>query len=178
MNGPFQKHFPRKKVVSISRNYSYYKWFWVVMAIVLFILLLMGPLKRLSESSDLRLAAKAGELNLQDYDWENRPSLRLNGEWELYWHRLLTPEQLPVPAQLFEPPKLVKLPAHWNSHSLPTIVGLSGKGYATYRLNVTLDPSSRVFALQIPYIRTAYKVWINGELMAEVGKVGSDEASS
>ncbi|MEK8130683.1 ATP-binding protein [Paenibacillus filicis] len=147
------------------------------MAIVLFILLFVGPLKYFSTPSDLRLTAKAGELDLQGYDWEQRPSIRLNGEWELYWRRLLTPEQLPVPAQLSGPPNLVKLPAHWNNHSLPS-EEKSGKGFATYRLNVALDPSTRMFALQIPYIRTAYKVWINGVLMAEVGKVGSDLASS
>ena len=35
-------------------------------------------------------AAKAGVLDLSGWDFEKNGMVRLGGEWEFYWHRLLT----------------------------------------------------------------------------------------
>ncbi|WP_235941292.1 sensor histidine kinase [Paenibacillus puerhi] len=147
------------------------------MAIVLFTLVVALPAKRMAEPLAPALPAGLGELDLQGYDWEQQPGVRLNGEWKLYRHRLLTPEELRGLSAPEGQSEFVKLPARWDSPGRMT-GALPGSGAATYHLSVKLDASSRTFALQIPYIRTAYKIWVNGELRAEAAsKAGSGQSS-
>jgi signal transduction histidine kinase len=54
---------------------------------------------------------------------------------------------------------------------------ITGQGYATYRLRVLLPPVETM-AIKILDQRTAYRIYINGELLSEVGKVGKSKEES
>ncbi len=137
-----------------------------------------------SESaSAARPAAVLGTLDLSGHDLSSEV-IPLRGEWEFYWGRLLTPDELRgsnPPA----PDGYISVPGAWNGFSLGGET-LSGRGYATYRLVVRLgtedagpvpspggaSSNTANHALYIPWTFTAYKLWINGVPAASNGKVG------
>lgn len=119
--------------------------------------------------------ANRGELSLSAYDWANGPSVRLNGEWEFYWNALLTPAQLHAPDR--PEPSYIQVPGGWNGMAVNGGEA-SGRGYATYRVKAALDAQPRTYALKMPYVHTAYTVWVNGKLLAKVGQVGTDASGS
>ncbi|MCR8636056.1 sensor histidine kinase [Paenibacillus radicis (ex Xue et al. 2023)] len=122
--------------------------------------------------------AVRGELDLRGWDFNKDGNAVLYGEWGFYWSNLLQPEQ----ALLTEPisgeaKHWLRMPHYWNAYRMGDRM-LSGSGYATFLLKVSIDPSSRVLAMEIPAILTAFKVWVNGEMLGEAGKVGMNAETS
>lgn len=117
--------------------------------------------------------AKAGILDLSKYDLSKEAFVPLEGEWEFYPQKLLNPRK-----DKFDKPVFSTIPNSWNNHKV------NGKemgafGYATYRLSILLNEShSKILSLKIPYLRTAYKMWINGKKMVTNGHVGKNRSSS
>ena len=120
--------------------------------------------------------AEAGILNLEGWAVEDRGALGLDGAWEFYWHRLLTPADFarhatPVGREWGAIPQTWTRYQH-EGRPLP------GDGYATFRLTIR-DPGARgVRGLYLPPIRTAYRLWVNGELTAANGVVGTARDST
>ncbi|SDE63316.1 Signal transduction histidine kinase [Paenibacillus sp. UNCCL117] len=100
----------------------------------------------------------------------------LSGPWMFYWERLLAPEDFNSLESDPGAAAAVMLPHTWGSSSSGTAP--SSKGYGTYRILVNLAPEKEhaVQGLYIPAAATAYRLWINGELKAENGKVGTSRA--
>ncbi|AEI46178.1 ATP-binding protein [Paenibacillus mucilaginosus] len=168
----------RRKVVPILKNYFYYKGFLSFFTIVLLILLGTGCGAADPGPPAGGPRAENGILRLEGHRFDRDGNVRLEGEWFFYWRRLLTPLELLSPsADTLKAVQTLELPGFWNGR---TVNGeeLGGSGYATYRLKVKLDDPVNHLALYVPSVRTAYKVWVNGELMAEVGSIGMDLQSS
>ncbi|WP_165842325.1 7TM diverse intracellular signaling domain-containing protein [Paenibacillus xerothermodurans] len=55
---------------------------------------------------------------------------------------------------------------------------MAGSGYATFQLQVLLDPGAKVMALELPTIRSAYVLWINGQPMGGAGRVAASVAAA
>ncbi|MGP0584300.1 sensor histidine kinase [Paenibacillus timonensis] len=72
----------------------------------------------------------------------------------------------------------IRIPSSWRGYRLDD-QQLNGTGFATYRLVIQLSEQDRNerLALRLPTIFHAYKLWANGELLAEVGVVGQDKRS-
>lgn len=72
--------------------------------------------------------------------------------------------------------RYIDIPGSWLGYSLDGHV-LNGEGFATYRLVISLGEQDRNerLALRLPSIFHAYKLWVNGALLAEVGVVGRDK---
>lgn len=102
----------------------------------------------------------------------------LRGEWEFYWEQLLTPADFQDGRS---PPNkhLIHLPRSWKGYVWEG-QALPSDGYATFRLILKLHPQDvgRQIALRMPTIFHAYKLWIDGHLLAEVGQVGTDKDST
>jgi|GEM_PF-1090025 len=123
--------------------------------------------------------AQAGVLDLSGHDPASE-IIPLSGEWEFYWNRLLEPRDF-RDALAPEPDAYVRVPGSWKGY---TIGGdkLGGLGYGTYRLVLRL-PEGRnsagapaPFALYIPWVFTAYTLWIDGALAASNGTVSASPA--
>lgn len=114
--------------------------------------------------------AKGGLLEFGDWDFIGDGPLGLDGEWEFYWGQLLEPKDLP-PRKDTHDVNLINLPRAWNGYIVQD-QKLTGDGYATFRLNITRHDYDTAMALKIPIMCTAYKLWANGELLAENGRVG------
>ena len=109
--------------------------------------------------------AKLGILDLTQLEFKN-DVVSLDGQWEFYWNQFLNPNEVtsnPVT-------EYVSLPSSWNKYSFNENT-YSGDGYATYRLTFITETNKRL-ALKIPRLRTAYKLWVNGELIASAGEIG------
>lgn len=118
--------------------------------------------------------AKNGSINLQQWvPSTSSENIQLDGEWAFYWNELLSPLELENTTKI---PLYVQAPAQWsklniNGQTFPT------KGYATYQLDIQLNEKTlnEPIALQVPSSGSAYKVWVNGELLAQSGTVGTSK---
>jgi diguanylate cyclase (GGDEF)-like protein len=119
--------------------------------------------------------AVAGSLDLSAWDFDTRGPARLDGEWEFYWNRLLEPgdfEAGPALAAATGSRDFITVPGTWNGRNLDG-VRLGGQGYATLRLSVDIGDRSGMWAIKIPFMLTAYKLWVNGVPVAGNGVVGT-----
>jgi serine phosphatase RsbU (regulator of sigma subunit) len=104
-----------------------------------------------------------GKLNLRTWNFEEAPLVALQGEWEFYWGELLGPQQINA---VF--PHYAYIPGAWEEGPMPRF------GHATYSciLELPAYEQAKDFALYLPNLAMAYKVWFNNLLVQEVGKVG------
>ena len=108
--------------------------------------------------------AENGIIDLTKLQFENDIA-KLDGQWEYYPNQLLEPGEIDSGSIN----GYIAVPGTWNKYT--TKEGFSsGDGYATYRMTLITDETKRL-ALKIPRIFTAYKLWVNGELIASAGTV-------
>lgn len=113
--------------------------------------------------------AVKGVLDLRNWDQLSQHTVSLEGEWEFYPHFFYQPEQKNsrLPAENKE---TIQVPGNWNFSNEK----VSTYGYGTYRLRILTDPSKEEFyALHFPEIHSSAAIFINGELFAHSGKVGT-----
>ncbi|MBN1409852.1 MAG: response regulator [Spirochaetales bacterium] len=135
------------------------------------ILVLLGLASSVLCAEGKQPLVRAGFLDLSDYDPEGNVIIKLDGEWEFYWDRLLLPGDFsrdPKPART----GFIQVPGGWTKFKGP--VEIPGYGVATYRLRVKLNPELRLFSIKIPEVLTAYNLWINDTRVAAVGIVSRD----
>jgi hypothetical protein len=121
---------------------------------------------------------KNGILDLNMLSNEEIEITKLEGEWEFYWNQLLTPQDFKN-SQNTLTPQLVKVPKPWTKYSQDN-VNLPFDGFATYRLLVkkNAEETETLYGLKISTIFSNYKLWVNGNLLAEVGTVGENKKDS
>lgn len=115
--------------------------------------------------------ARHGVLDLTGWDLAANGMVRLDGEWEFYWDRLLTHRDFLDGAP--RPDDYFTLPGSWFRYDLNGR-RLDAFGYATYRLVILTRPDRpEKLSLKIPKMSTAYNLYQNGELVASNGRVGT-----
>ncbi|WP_316783969.1 response regulator [Pedobacter frigiditerrae] len=109
--------------------------------------------------------AKKGIIDLRTVSFETK--LALNGEWVFYWNQLINPNVKPNNEGI-----MVDFPKKWNDLSING-KQLPAFGYATYKLTLLLPKSKTAFKIDIPDVYCAYRLYLNGNKVAETGKVGT-----
>ncbi len=119
--------------------------------------------------------AEQGVIDLTQWDFTDGEIAYLDGSWEFYWNKLLVPQDFSTKEK--SPAAFLRVPGDWNN-SPPESGQVSGQGYGTYRLKVKLSNSEllKPKGLYISSVASAYKLWVDGELLAENGKIGTDPA--
>lgn len=130
------------------------------------------PKVAFSQNSDLQY----GQANFSTSELLNKP-FKLNGEWEVYWDTLLSPQDLSTAPKLPNP-EVVDFPRIWN-----TLERFQQSrvcfGTATYRLNIRIDhPTDTLLALFVPDFYSAYQLWVNGVPVARNGTVGNSRSNT
>lgn len=91
--------------------------------------------------------------------------LKLNGEWEFYEGQLIKT----YPNKNLPKCSYVKVPDSWNNYAGSGLIK-NGLGYGSYRMILRKD-KNEYYALMLKDISSCYKLWINNELMNQVGVV-------
>ena len=143
------------------------------MALLLVVVFLLLPYGQAGTADDLR--AENGVLDLRSFDPVTMGPARLDGAWEFYWNRLLTPQDLSANTAP-SPSGLISLPGTWKG-MLVNGEKLGGTGQATLRLRLRLWPGANALTLRLFDIPMAYRLWANGQLVASNGVVGTDADS-
>jgi Signal transduction histidine kinase len=117
--------------------------------------------------------SKDGVLDLRNWDFDKQGIAKLNGQWEFYYDKLLTPEDF---QSKNKPVKtgLLNIPGNFINYIYKG-QPLSGQGYATYRLKVLTNNVEDLYAIKTEYIQTSYKLWVNGKVVTQSGKVGKSK---
>ncbi|MDI4648044.1 sensor histidine kinase [Cohnella hashimotonis] len=124
-----------------------------------------------------KFQSEKGMLDLTQVHVSEHP-IKLNGEWAFYWQELLSPADIRSRMERGEKEnRYIDIPGSWLGYPLDGH-SLRGEGFATFRLVIRLSEQDRNarLALRLPTIFHAYRLWVNGERLAEVGVVGQDKS--
>ncbi len=117
-----------------------------------------------------RIYPENGVLDLKSWKPELEGVLSLSGQWDFYWERFLTYQE--VAAGSTVPDVTVDTPSVWNSYKING-KNLPGFGYGTYLLKVENAPEGKSLALRMPTFSTAYELYINDRLVSSNGRVST-----
>lgn len=107
---------------------------------------------------------KDGLINLEGWQFTNKQTIALNGDWEFYPNQFLKPN-----VDDYEEPELIAVPGNWNQ-SVMDDESMSAQGFGTYRLQIILPHDlDQQYGIYVQDIATASKVYINGKLLAKSG---------
>ncbi|MCW7468804.1 hybrid sensor histidine kinase/response regulator [Leptospira kanakyensis] len=116
------------------------------------------------------LLAKDGVLDARSANFSGE-TINLTGKWEFYWNEFLDPK-----AESPEHKSYLKVGVPWFSQENEDGEDYPSFGFATYRLTVLLPEEDNTsdkepYALLVPVLHSAYKMYLNGELIAENGNI-------
>lgn len=109
--------------------------------------------------------AQNGIIDFENANIETE-NLLLDGTWSFYWNEIIKFGEFD---KYLNKRRVVHVPKSWENYKNE---GLSELGYATYRLKMISLPKNRMLAVRIIDQTTAYKLYINGKLVAGNGEVG------
>lgn len=119
--------------------------------------------------------ARDGVLDLRGWDFSRQGQISLDGQWDFWRDRLVTPQEIadgkpPLPAPL-------AVPGRWTNQ---TAEGrpLPAEGIGTYRLRVLLSPDAPALALRHNQRFVAWNILVNGSPILHAGHVGLDADST
>lgn len=117
-------------------------------------------------------------IKIENAAFLNTNSIKIQGDAEFYWNQLLEPKDF-ADSSIKPSPQLVKIPKSWTTYKVNG-QKLPNKGYATYRIIISkkADLEQTIYGLKLSTIFSSYKLWVNGKLLAEVGKVGKTPETS
>ncbi len=128
------------------------------------------------EAREVIPRAKKGALDLSAWNFKKSGPVALNGEWEFYWKEDVRPGKT-VTAYSPRENKYISVPGIWNG--FPSGEGpISGKGFATYHLKISVNPRETGLAFRFIDIATAFTAYVNGQRILSVGDPGQSAATT
>jgi signal transduction histidine kinase len=120
--------------------------------------------------------AVKGILDLREISDPDHFMVRLNGEWEFYWNKMLHPHDfngVNVIPDYYGP-----VPSYWSDYPEDK-VKTEKTGYATYRLSILLPPEFKnSLAIDLPVFDSSYDIYINSKYLGGSGTTGKSAAES
>jgi len=150
---------------------------FVPLALATFLLLIMLMMLLAFLNIDFRSTlprAQNGVLQLEHL-LESGQTIPLDGEWHFYPHQFLSLQEINAPSG--HDPMTMEAPSSWGDRV--STDGVQGNGYGTYHLRVTMAEPPDILSLKLPSAGTSYRLYVDGELITEVGQAAiSKELSS
>lgn len=138
----------------------------IIIGFVLFSMISYG-----SDSGGKTLPIENGIIDISDWYENNEDILMLNGKWAFYWNKLVTYQDI---QNAEEPDLYPTVPKVWNKYLIDG-KSLPGFGYGTYKLHVTGAKKGSTLSFWIPTFSTAYRFYINNDLIASSGTVSTNK---
>lgn len=126
---------------------------------------------------NLRINIQDGKLDLRQYNFQKQGIARLQGQWNFVWQEFPISDSKGQTPPSFAKAELMKVPSTWKNQTISS-QKLPGIGFATYRLVVLLPPYIRHYGLEIPAIESAYRLYVNRELVQAVGEIGKTKETT
>ncbi|HYX37087.1 MAG TPA: 7TM diverse intracellular signaling domain-containing protein [Oligoflexus sp.] len=118
-------------------------------------------------------------LDLRQWNADEHGTIAMEGAWDFYWGQLWTPQDFSQ-GRVQEEPLALTIPAVWNRMKIGDLA-LQANHFATYRAHIQLPENvvqhTTPLTLWMANLPGAYKLWLNGALVLESGRVGRDEKS-
>lgn len=137
---------------------------------LLIILCHLALLSLVTDGAWARPQAVNGALDLSAVDIAEGGPVSLDGGWEFYPGRLLSPQALAQQGRS-APVDYLHLPGSWAGFEKDGR-SLDGSGVATFRLRVVPPRYQGNLALRVFDVRSAYRLWVNGQVVSARGVVG------
>ena len=111
------------------------------------------------------LPFREGVLDLRAWPADDRSRVALNGEWAFYPNQWKGPDGTSRGEPAGADPHWIQVPGPWEG------VNENGNqiGYGTYRLKLLVPDRNKTYGIWISDIRTAYRLYVNGELLHASG---------
>ncbi len=104
--------------------------------------------------------AVRGIIDLTGFNESEQFAVKLNGEWEFYWNKMLRPNDFKGGAR--KPDFYGNVPSYWTDYP-KDIVPDGRTGFATYRLKVILPAGfKKALGVDLPVFDSSYDIYING----------------
>ncbi len=118
------------------------------------------------------LFAEQGTLDLRNWDFKNKPISTINADWGFFWNELL--EEIPQG----KAKNFIKIPSEWAGQKDKNGKSYNVYGYATYTLKILLPEKHPNLIIDIIPSKISWKIFVNGELKAENGRVESSRTNN
>ena len=114
--------------------------------------------------------AVKGVLDLRKINNPAKFVIKLNGEWEFYWRRMLHP--IDFTSGAVKPDYFGDVPSYWTDYPRESIK-TEKYGYATYQLSVLLPYGiDGPLAFDLPVFDSSYDIFVNGKYLGGNGIPG------
>jgi len=118
--------------------------------------------------------AVKGTIDLREAVKDNNFIVKLNGEWEFYWEKMLHPYDFHASVRL-KPDYYGRVPSYWTDYQEEP-VRTTPMGFATYRLKVLLPSGFRFpIGFIMPVFDSSYDLYVNGKYLGGNGIPGKSE---
>jgi len=146
---------------------------FIIILFVFFVaLVLILSLLWLKTEKTAVLTAQKGRVNISDETFKLNQTFILNGEWEFYWNKLISPTDF----KKAHKKSFINFPSSWGNCEAK-YGKYPNEGIATYRLVILSNRPIRHAAIKSKMFISACKMWINGENALNTGIVGKDQKS-
>lgn len=112
-------------------------------------------------------SAKLGVLDLRDVKFSGQTTVPLSGEWRVY------PGEYYAQKNIIDTTRIFFDPANGWYGQQGGVFYKQQTGIVSYDLSVIISDDAPDLSVKIPIISTAYKLLVNNQLVASVGKVGA-----
>jgi len=117
--------------------------------------------------------AVKGVIDLREISNPAKFIVKLNGEWEFYWAKMLHPDDFKPEFPL--PDYFGNIPSYWTDYPQESVI-TEKFGYATYRLTVLLPEGLKSpLAFDMPVFDSSYDIFINGKYLGNNGIPGKSK---
>ncbi len=120
-------------------------------------------------------AQEDGVLDLSTWDFHKNGTVKLEGRWEFYFNQFITPEAFE--RGIDSKPVYVDVPSARSAMNEVKPFPET-QFYGTMRMRVKLPAGNEIYGIKSHIILSAYKLYLNGTFMDEVGKVGTGRDGS
>lgn len=120
----------------------------ILTAIISFLLIFMAVFFAIKTESTNNVYIKDNILDLSNVDLQNTSPLFINGKWEFYWGKLLSPKDF-IDDSISLNPSHEKVPSTWTKYKDENGNNLKSEGKATYRLKVELSEGNQNLGLKV-----------------------------
>jgi hypothetical protein len=153
----------------LSLTMGIFPYFMMIRLLLFHLMLFALPVSL--NANEINPKAVKGIIDLRKISNRDQFILKLNGEWEFYWKKMLYP--LDFKRGRIKPDYYGKVPSYWTDYPQES-VKTEKFGYATYRLTILLPEGfNKYLGIDLPVFDSSYDLYLNGKNFVGNGITGN-----